>query len=153
MYKREEIAALKKDFWEDFYRYSSYYSRKIGEPIKWKMYKTGISGAELKFDLEKKIVRVVFEINIRDKFRKEQLYNDFLNYQTIIEEGFEEKLMYDKDYMLESGKSVSRIYVELKGMSFFDRANWTDIFKFMAENMYRLQTNLDDVFEILKSKM
>jgi len=49
MYSKEEARILKQEFWEGFNRYTKFYSKKVGSPISWMLYKTEIKGIELKF--------------------------------------------------------------------------------------------------------
>lgn len=150
MYSKKELVDLKKDFWESFSRYTAYHSAKIGEPINWIYYKTGISGLELKFDIEKSVCRVVLEVNSKDPERKMILYNDLLKYQGLINESLP-NLMWEQNYYLQEGKYVSRVYQEHFGLSLFNRNDWPDIFKFMAEQMFQLQKNLEDVLEVMRN--
>lgn len=152
MYSKKEIAELKKDFWESFNRYTTYYSFEVDDEVKWIYYRTGISGVELKFDVEKKVCRVVMEVNTKDEMRRLEIYEDLEAYKALIDDGFRGALEWESDYFLKEGKSVARIYIEQIGLSYYNRNNWPEIFKFMAKNMYRLQTNVLDVLDILREK-
>lgn len=152
MYSKDEVRSLRKEFWSAFSDYTKFYSIRIGEPIQWLFYKTGVKGIELKFDLENKIVRVVLEVNGKSDERRFDIFVELDKYKNIIDDGFENKLLWKENYGLPESKTVSRIYTELHGLNFHNRDKWPDIFKFMAENMHLLQTNFLDIQPMFKEK-
>lgn len=152
MYSKEEAQKLRTEFWAKFGDYTKFFSRKVGEPVNWVLYKTGIKGLELKFDLEKKVVRVALEVNAKSEERRFDIFVELDNFKSILESGFEREVFWEEDYILPEGKEVSRIFVELDGVKFHNPDNWPEIFRFMAENMYQLQSNFIDIQDILKEK-
>lgn len=153
MFSKVEAKQLKHEFWEGFDRYTKFYSNKIKEPIQWIFYKTGIKGLELKFDVSKKNIQVIIEANAKNENRRFDIYLELNKYKAIIEDGFIHGLIWEDDYMKGEGVEVSRALVEEKSFNFHNRDHWPDIYRFMAENMYRLQTNLLDILPILKEQL
>jgi len=152
MYSKEQAQQLRKDFWASFSNYTIYYSKKIGQPIEWILYKTDIKGLELKFDVEKKVVRVALEINCKNEDQRFNIFVELDKYKSIIETNFAEELIWTDEFILPEGKMVSRIYTEMVGVKFHNRDNWLYIFKFMVENMFILQSNFLDIQPILREK-
>lgn len=152
MYSKEEAQQLRKEFWASFANYTKFYARKIGEPIVWMYYKTGIKGLELKFDVEKKTIRVALEVNARSEERRFNIFVELDNYKAILESGLSEEIFWEEEFELPEGKTVSRMFIELEGLKYHNRDNWPKIYKFMAENMYQLQSNFLDIHDILKEK-
>lgn len=152
MYSKEETQQLRKEFWKTFSDYTKFYSRKIGEPITWMYYKTGIKGLELKFDIEKKAVRVALEVNARSDERRFNIFLELDNYRAILESGINEEIFWDDEFELPEGKIVSRMFIEWEGIKYHNRDNWPKIYKYMAENMYQFQSNFLDIHEIMKEK-
>ena len=151
MYSKKEMSILKKDFWESFHRYTSYFSIKTGEPVKWMYYKTGVSGLELKFDIDKSRCRVVLEVNSRNEARRHTIWEDLEKYKAIIEDQIE-NLVWEPNFILDEGKQVSCIYIEYTSKSYYNKENWPDIFIFMADNMYQLQQNLLLILDVFQEK-
>ena len=152
MYSKEESQQLRKEFWASFSNYTIYYSKKIGQPIEWILYKTGIKGLELKFDIEKKVVRVAIEVNCKNEEKRFDIFVELDKYKSIIENDFIDKLTWTDEFILPEGKTVSRIYTELVGVKYHNRDNWPVIFKFLAENMFKFQSNFIDIQPILIEK-
>jgi hypothetical protein len=153
MYSKEDVKILRKEFWLSFSNYTKFYSKKIGEEIEWVFYKTGIKGVELKFDLDKKSVKVILEINNKNRHDRLQISNEIIKYKSIINEGFDNNMVWVEDYMLPEGKTVYRIYVELINKNYYDKSQWPDILRFMCENMYKLQTNFLSIRDICKESI
>lgn len=152
MYSKEEARKLKQEFWEGFDRYTKFYSRKTGNPISWILYKTEIKGIELKFDIEKKTIKVLIEVNHKNENERFERYLELNKYKNIIEEGIVEEIHWIDDFTKPEGVQVSQICIEKAGLNFHNKDHWRDIFKFMAENMYQLQTNFEDIQPLLKEK-
>jgi len=75
------------------------------------------------------------------------------NYRSLIDEGFEERLIWDENVLLREGKTVSQIYIINNSYNFHNKDHWKDIFIFMATNMYRIQTNLKELLPILEETL
>ena len=152
MYSKKELSDLKADFWEAFSRFTSYYSIEIGEDIKWKYYKTAVSGLEYKFELEKKYCSVILEVNAKPEERKIQIYNDLLSFKNIIVADIESDVVWEPKHDINNSKYVSRFYVEQYGLNYLNRLHWPNIFRFMAKNMLEFQKATEDILEILIMK-
>ncbi len=152
MNSREENRQIRKEFWEAFSNYTRFFSLKIGKPVAWMLYKTGIKGLELKFDFENGAVQVLIEINLKNEERRFDIFAELDYYKKILESGFEQELVWLYRYVLPGNKIVSRIYTELKGLKFQKDDNWPEIFKFMAENMYQLQSNFIEILPLIEDK-
>ncbi len=152
MYSKDEAKQLMTDFWNGFSKYSQFFSVQIGQPIEWMLYKTGIKGLELKFDLDCDGVRSVIESNSRDENRRLEIFVDLLKYRPILESDLPAELHWTDDHVLDVGKPVMRAYCELTGVNFHNRDNWPKLYKFMAETMWGIQTNFCDILPIFEEK-
>jgi hypothetical protein len=152
MYSKTEAKELITRFWEEFAIYTQYFSKKKNEPVVWILYKTGIKGLELKFDIDPKNIKCVLEVNARSEDRRLDIFIELSKYKLIIEEGFKEPLIWNDDCYLIGGKPVMRVYCELSGLSFHNPDNWPQIFNFMANSMLLLQTNFKEILPVLEDK-
>ncbi len=152
MYSKDEAKQLMVDFWNGFNNYTKYFARKKGEPVEWMLYKTGIKGLELKFDLDKRGVRTVLESNSRDESRRLDIFIELEKYKVILEQGFDNGLNWTDDHHLDVGKPVMRISTQLENVTFHNRDNWPQLFEFMANTMWQLQQNFVEILPILEEK-
>lgn len=152
MFSKEEARRLRKEFWISFSDYTKFYSKKIDEPVKWMLYKTGIKDLELKFDVELNLVRVSLEVSAKDEDRRFDIFVELDRYKAMLESGISGEIIWDDEFVLPEGKTVSRLYVEWDGIKYHNKDNWPKIYKFMAENMHQLQCNFLDIHDILKER-
>ncbi|MCK9209087.1 MAG: DUF4268 domain-containing protein [Salinivirgaceae bacterium] len=153
MYSKEEARFLHHGFWESFHNYTAFYSRKVGGPIHWMLYKTGIKGLELKFNVDTKQVSVILEVNPRNEEKRFDYFVELDKYRNIINQGFGQSLVWEEQVKLADGKTVTRIYKSLQGCNYHNQDHWNMIFHFMATNMYQLQNNLSDILPVLKENL
>ena len=152
MYSKEESKKLTKEFWLLFDVYTQFFAKQKRTQVRWLLYKTGIKGLELKFETANQVIGVWLEINHKSEERRFELFVDLDTYRNIINREFSDELTWFEECVTVEGKKVSRIGIELKGVQFFNKDHWPGIFKFMAENMFRLQTNLNEILPLLKKQ-
>jgi hypothetical protein len=140
MYSKEESARLRKEFW-------TAYGKSF--PRKWLLYNTKIKDLSLKFYADRKKARVMIDIEMKDELFREAYYDKFLSLKNIMIEKIPQ-LIFDKEHYLENGKLISRIYVELTGVSIHNKDTWTEIYKFFNENMDKLENIFIEYKDFIK---
>lgn len=149
MYNKEEAKQLRLDFWNDFAQYSKKLKELKPNRGRWIMYYTGIKGLELKFDIERYVIRVALELNYRREYHRLEVYEQLEKYKPVIDEIFGEGLIWDFDYTTASGNEVCRLYVEQEGGDFHKREQWQDMFVFMADNMIKIEKAFNAVKDFI----
>lgn len=141
MYSREESQKLKREFWVAF-------AEKY--PRKWVLYDTKIKDFSFKFYVDNKKAQVLIDIEHRSDEKRTAYFEKIEALKNILEEEFIKNLVFEKNYTLESGKTISRIWVEKQGIGFSNRNNWDAIFDFFFENMHALEMFYLDYDEFIK---
>jgi len=141
MYSREESQKLKREFWVAF-------AEKY--PRKWVLYDTKIKDFSFKFFVDNKKAQVLIDIEPRSDEKRTAYYEKIEALKNILEEEFIKDLVFEKNYTLESGKTISRIWVEKQGVGFSNRNNWDAIFDFFFENMHALEMFYLEYDEFIK---
>ena len=149
MYSKEEKKRLVQTFWDLFDKYCNSYSELKGRKKKWILYDTGVSRVDLKFDVGRQNARVILEINHRDEVRRLELYEKIEQYKAIIEQDFEEGLIWDFAFLRDNGQEVCRIYTQLDGVDLHRQNQWPEIYQFFAENMLKLERNFLEIRDLL----
>lgn len=150
MYSKEESKNLGKEFWVVFARRCEIVPELKYRKKKWMLYDTGLKGIDLKFDITPKSVSVVLEINVKNEIRRNEIFETLSKYQSLIEEGFENLLIWDKSFARESGQEVCRIYKVLEGYTYFNQLHWPEIYNFMIDNMLILERNFLEIKDLLE---
>lgn len=141
MYSKEETQRLKREFWVAF-------AEKY--PRKWVLYDTKIKDFSFKFYVDNKKAQVLIDIEPRSNEKRIAYFEKLEALKSILEDEFVKDLVYERDYTLESGKTISRIWIELTGVGVSNRNNWDAIFLFYFEKMNALELFFQEYDEFIK---
>jgi hypothetical protein len=131
MFSKEESKQLRQDFWTFF---GKRYHRK------WTLYDTKIKDVNLKFSMEKPRALVSIDIEHEDEILRHYYFDKLLSLKTLMQEEISADLVFDKNYILESGKEICRVYVYKEPAKITKKTDWPDIYEFFHENMDKLET-------------
>ena len=126
MFSKEEARQIKREFWINF---AEEY------PRKWLLYNTKIKNFSFKFYVDNKKAQVLLEIEPEDEELRKIYFEKTESLKTILLEEFIEDAIFERNYYLENGKLVSRIWVELENVSVNNKKTWPTIFEFFNEKM------------------
>lgn len=141
MYSKQESQQLKQEFWITF-------SEKY--PRKWVLYDTKIKDFSFKFFVDNKKVQVSIDIEHRNEEKRLAYFEKIKALKSILEEEFIPDLVFEKNYTLDNGKTISRIWVEKTGISVNNRNDWDTIFSFFNEKMSTLELFYLEYDEFIK---
>lgn len=141
MYSKEETQKLKREFWVTF-------AEKY--PRKWLLYDTKIKDFSFKFYVDNKKAQVLIDIEPRNDEKRIAYFEKLEALKNILEEEFIKDLVFEKDFNLENGKTISRIWVEKLNVSVSNRKYWDEIFDFYNEKMNALELFYSEYDEFIK---
>lgn len=130
MYSKEETQRLKREFWIEF-------AEKY--PRKWILYDTKIKDFSFKFFVDNKKAQVLIDIEHRNDEKRIVYFEKLESLKTVLEDDFLKDLVFEKNFTLENGKTISRIWIEKRGVSVSNRKYWDEIFDFFFEKMNALE--------------
>lgn len=126
MYSKAEAQIIKKEFWVNF---AEEY------PRKWLLYDTKIKDFSLKFYVDNKKAQVLIDIESKDEEKRKIYYEKIESLKQILVDEYIPDVIFERNFHLETGKVISKIWVEKTGISLFNKATWPAIFDFFYENM------------------
>jgi hypothetical protein len=141
MYSREETQELKRAFWIAFAE---------KHPRKWLLYNTKIKDFTFKFFVDNKKAQVIIDIEPKDDIKRIAYFEKLESLKNIIDEEFLKDLVYEKNYYLENGKAISRVWVEKSGVSISNKSYWNEIFDFFNDKMNALELFYEQYDEFIK---
>ena len=141
MYSKQETQQLKKEFWINF-------SEKY--PRKWVLYDTKIKDFSFKFYVDNKKAQVSIDIEHRNEEKRVAYFEKIEALKNILEEEFIPDLVYQKNFTLDNGKTISRIWVEKTGIAVSNRNDWDDVFYFFNEKMNAFELFYFEYDEFIK---
>ncbi|MGL2966700.1 DUF4268 domain-containing protein [Flavobacterium sp. XGLA_31] len=130
MYSKEEAQRIKKEFWTAFAE---------AYPRKWLLYDTKIKDVTFKFYIDNKKAQVQLDIEPKDEEKRKIYFEKVQSLQTILLEEYLPEAILERNFYLENGKVISRIWVEKLGVSLNNRAYWPEIFDFFSEMMTQFE--------------
>ncbi|MFP9116095.1 DUF4268 domain-containing protein [Flavobacterium sp. RHBU_3] len=126
MFSKAEAQKMKKEFWTAF---SEAY------PRKWLLYNTRIKDVSFKFYVDNKKAQVMLDIEPKEEDKRTIYYEKIESLKTILHEDFLPEAVLERNFYLENGKVISRIWVELNGISLYNMASWAATFRFFNISM------------------
>lgn len=126
MFSKEEALQIKKDFWIAF---AAEY------PRKWLLYNTKIKDVTFKFYVDNKKAQVLLDIEPKDENKRIIYYEKVESLKNILLEDYLEDAIFECNFYLETGKEISRVWVEKTGISINNKNTWPEVFDFFAEKM------------------
>jgi len=130
MYSKEETQRLKREFWVAF-------AEKY--PRKWVLYDTKVKDFSFKFYVDNKKAQVLIDIEHRNDEKRTIYFEKLESLKSILEDDFVKDLVFEKNFVLENGKTISRIWVEKGNVSVSNRKYWDEIFDFFNEKMHNIE--------------
>jgi Domain of unknown function (DUF4268) len=130
MYSKEESQRLKQEFWIAF-------AEKY--PRKWLLYDTKIKDFSFKFYVDNKKAQVIIAIENRNDEKRIAYFEKVEALKNILNDEFIQNLIFEKNYYLENGKTISQIWVEKLDVSVSNKNYWDAIFDFFNEKMTALE--------------
>ncbi|HLA55733.1 MAG TPA: DUF4268 domain-containing protein [Flavobacterium sp.] len=141
MYSKPEMQKIKHEFWVEF-------AEKY--PRKWLLYDTKIKDFSFKFYADNKKAQVLIDIEHKDLEKRAGYFEKLESLKSILEDEFIKDLVFEKNFTLESGKTISRIWVEKNDVGISNRKTWDTIFAFFAEKMAALESFWSEYDDYLK---
>jgi hypothetical protein len=126
MYSKEETLRIKKEFWTQF---------AASNPRKWILYDTKIKDFTFKFHVDNKKAQVLLDIECNSDELRKIYFEKIESLQTILHDEYLPEAILERNFYLDNGKIISRVWVELLTVSLNDSKTWSTIFKFFSTKM------------------
>ena len=126
MYSKEEAQKIKREFWIAFAQ---------EYPRKWMLYDTKIKEVAFKFYIDNKKAQVLLDIEPKEEVKRKIYFEKIESLKTILHEEHLPEAILERNFYLENGKIISRIWVELGNVSINNKNTWNSVFDFFNEKM------------------
>ncbi len=153
MYSKQEASQLKQEFWTIFGQYMNPLWSADGEKINWINYKTGEKGIQFRMEADNKKASIAIELTQNDPGIRELYFEQFLQLKEMLRDAVNEEWIWVQQSTDLNGRSVSRIFTELPGVSIFQKKDWPDIISFLKPRIIGLDefwSNVKYGFEALR---
>ena len=126
MFSKAEAQIIKKEFWTAFAE---------AYPRKWLLYDTKIKDVSFKFYVDNKKAQVMLDIEPKEEDKRRIYFEKIESLKNILIDEFLPDAVFEKNYHLETGKVIGRVWVEKTGISLYNKASWAAIFRFFFLHM------------------
>ncbi len=153
MYKREESARLREEFWTAFGRYMTPVPSSEGMKINWINYRTTIKDVYFRMQVDKLSAVISISLEHPDENLRALYFQQFEELKTLLQSAVEEEWEWQPTAHVNSGKQISRIYKELPGCSVFNKDHWPELISFFKPRIIALDRFWEDArysFETLR---
>lgn len=153
MYSREEASQLRQAFWTAFGQYMSPQLSSQGLRVNWINYKTGLKDVYFRMDAGKKNASIGITLAHPDAGIQELFFEQFLELKNLLNSYLQEEWEWVLHTSDENGKTISRIYTEIVGVSVFNKNDWPALITFFKPRITALDefwNDSRDIFESLK---
>lgn len=140
MYSKEESKKIRQEFWTSFGK---------NFPRKWVLYNTRIKDLSLKFSFTRKTAEVSIDIEPSDEIFRSYYFDKFQSLKTILKDQYLPDAQLEKNFQLENGKVISRIFVRKEDVNIHNRRDWVMVQKWLYEQMDRLEAFFKEYREFI----
>lgn len=131
MFSREQSKKIREQFWIFFgKRY----------PRKWLLYNTGVKDLTLKFNFDTGRALVAIDSESRNKLDRAYYFDKICSLKNLMFEEISSDMQFEQHYVLQSGKTISRVYIQLNHVNIHNKKHWPEVFDFLNEYMAKLES-------------
>jgi len=146
LYSKDEASQLKQAFWTTFGQYIAPQLSAEGVKINWINYKTGLKHVFFKMEADKRVATISIELSHPDSGIQGLFFEQFMEFKNILYNTLDEEWEWELHRTQESGKTISRIYRQLHGVSIFNKNDWPALISFFKPRMIAL----DEFWSLVK---
>lgn len=146
----EEKKSIRLEFWNRLRAYTSNARRKAGKSPRFILNNTGIRQLKLKLEFDENKASVGVDIETRNLDKRIELLQKLEELRPHIEKSLGKELLWEMDYRLPTGKSISRIAAEMNGVSIYRREDHGMVIPFMYKKMSKLEDFYLEFREFIK---
>jgi hypothetical protein len=144
MYKREEAARLREEFWTTFGRYMSPVPSSEGMKINWINYRTTFKDIHFRMQAGQQSAVISISLEHDDEDVRELYFRQFEAYKTMLHAALGEQWEWQQNVLVAEQKVISRIYKELPGHSLFNKEHWPELISFFKPRIIALDQFWED---------
>ncbi len=138
MFKSDQAARLREEFWTTFGRYMSPVPSADGLKINWVNYRTGLKDVHFRMDALRDSAMISIALEHREPAIRELYFQQFEELKTMLLTNLGEEWKWQLHAPVAEGKIISRIYCELKDVSILNKDTWPDLISFFKPRIIAL---------------
>ena len=142
MFSKGESKQLRQEFWIAYGK---------SFPRKWILYNTKVKGLVFRFHFDLKKALVSMDVEHSDLETRIAIWEKIVSLKSILKEEFLPKVIFEDYFLLENGKEISRVYVEMNKVSIHNKDTWQETMVFLSENMNSFENFFREYEDLLSA--
>jgi hypothetical protein len=140
VYTREEASRIRQEFWTTFGRYMNPVLSSEGLKVNWVNYHTRLKDVYFRMYADNKRAMISISIEHRDPDIRALYFEQFKEFKKILHETLNETWTWQLQMNDEHGRTTSKIYKEIEGVSVFNNEQWPDLISFFKPRIIALDS-------------
>jgi len=149
MYTKEEKKEFKVAFWTELNEKLAEAGKSKGRNLEWMSYPTQIKRLFFRMEADETSARMCIDLQFITKSIREIYFLQFQEFENKLNETFTTPTIYNADYEHWNGKTISRIYCELKNVNINNKEDWESIHEFLMTNFLNLDAFWEEFNEAI----
>lgn len=149
MFTKDEKKQFNSDFWNSFGLYMKKYNQRLGKQ-RWVNYRSIVKDVFFRLNITHKEAEFSIEIQHKDDGIRELFYEQFLQLKTVLEASIGDDVVWDKVAFNQYNSPVSKISIQLPGVSIYNKDDWKKTFQFYEKRMVGLHEFWEEFKEVFK---
>jgi len=138
MYSKQQASQLRQQFWTTFGQYMAPILSAEEGKINWINYKTGEKDLAFRMHADNKKATIGIELTHKDKEIQQIYFEQLLQLKTLLSEALQEDWQWQLHNNDEQGKIVSRVFIEMPGVSIYQKSDWPQLISFYKPRIIAL---------------
>ncbi len=153
MFSKDELKALKLNFWGSLNETFSEIRGVNGNKVNWTNFNTKLKDLYFRMEADDQGCRLCIDMQFADEGIRTLFYDQFEEFKAILEGHFE-ALKWHPSFEHSNGKTISRIVLNQEGTNMYNKEDWPQMHDFLTTNFSKLEAfwaEFSEVFVQLKS--
>ena len=87
-----------------------------------------------------------------DEAARSLYYNKLLSLKTILQEEYLPNAVFEESFLLDNGKEISCVYVELQGVTIHNKNTWQQTMEFLYQSMSQFEAFWEEYKDIIQEE-
>ena len=87
-----------------------------------------------------------------DEATRSLYYNKLLSLKTILQEEYLPNAVFEESFLLDNGKEISCVYVELQDVTIHNKATWQQTMEFLYQSMSQFEAFWEEYKDIIQEE-
>jgi len=145
MLSREELKALRTEFWTAFGTVMKPHHSETGFNVRWTNYRTGVKDMYFRMDMDGKRALIAVDFQHPNAGIRDLFWEQFNEYKAYFHSSMEAEWIWDENFHPPTGIPRARVWIDLGGVSLYKKETWPEAFAFLKSNMLKLDAFWSDV--------